>query len=156
IRAITASSKTSASQGAFTVSPWMWRLIDCTRPKKRKTAIPLPGWWCTKRSTSRSIPCMEPKLLLCLALTLLHFPGQTQVPGASGEPARAVESIRAPAPPKIDGTLDDALWQTASVVSEFRQREPFETQPATERTEVRVLYDKRFLYFGVHCYDSEP
>ena len=37
---------------------------------------------------------------------------------------------------------------------DFRQREPLETQPATERTEVRILYDSRHIYFGVHCYDD--
>lgn len=41
----------------------------------------------------------------------------------------------------------------APVISDFRQREPLETQPATEKTEVRILYDGRHIYIGVYCYD---
>lgn len=52
--------------------------------------------------------------------------------------------------------MEDLGWQDASLISGFRQREPFERQPVTEKTEVRVLYDSHFLYFGIHCFDSEP
>jgi Domain of unknown function (DUF5916)/Carbohydrate family 9 binding domain-like len=76
-----------------------------------------------------------------------------ETPSASSRSvtATAVEQI-----PALDGTVQGAAWTRASVVSEFHQREPFEKQPATERTEVRILYDRRYLYFGIHCYDSEP
>lgn len=40
-----------------------------------------------------------------------------------------------------DGRLDEAEWQSAQKIRDFRQREPNEGQPATERTEVAVLYD---------------
>lgn len=56
--------------------------------------------------------------------------------------------------PRVDGTLEDPLWITAPLIAGFRQREPIETSPATERTEVRILYDARHVYFGIHCYDS--
>jgi hypothetical protein len=59
-------------------------------------------------------------------------------------------------PPILDGTLNDPVWQTAPPLADFRQREPLETMPATERTEVRILYDARHIYFGIHCYDSKP
>src|SRR5207253_717026 len=38
----------------------------------------------------------------------------------------------------------------------FLQREPFEGQPATEKTEVRILYSKHEVYFGITCFDSDP
>ena len=38
----------------------------------------------------------------------------------------------------------------------FIQTEPTEGLPATERTEVRILYDDRAIYIGVICFDSEP
>src|SRR5258708_2885668 len=69
---------------------------------------------------------------------------------------RMATAVRAGQTPKLDGTLDDPLWQTATVVSDFRQREPQETLPATERTEVRILYDAHHVYFGIHCYDRAP
>ncbi len=58
--------------------------------------------------------------------------------------------------PKLDGSLDDPLWQSAKTITDFRQREPYEGEPATEKTEVRVLYTRTAVYFGIHCYDSEP
>ena len=57
---------------------------------------------------------------------------------------------------RIDGHLDEPAWARAAVASGFRQREPREGQPATQPTEVRVLYDARSLYLGVLARDSEP
>ncbi len=58
--------------------------------------------------------------------------------------------------PTIDGALDDPAWQTAALIETFTQQEPAEGEPATERTEVRLLYDAHALYIGVHAYDSNP
>src|SRR2546423_14690469 len=59
-------------------------------------------------------------------------------------------------PPRLDGTLDDPLWRSAIPITAFRQREPDEAQPATGKTEVRILYTRNASYFGIHCYDSQP
>jgi hypothetical protein len=56
----------------------------------------------------------------------------------------------------MDGTLDDPLWQLAKPIADFRQKEPYEGEPATEKTEVRILYTRHAVYFGIHCFDSEP
>ena len=58
--------------------------------------------------------------------------------------------------PAIDGRLEDAVWEAAEVAGNFKQVEPVEGMPATERTEVRVLYDNTSLYVGVRLFDSEP
>lgn len=58
--------------------------------------------------------------------------------------------------PKIDGHLDDADWQLAPVQGRFVQREPKFGWESTERTEFRILYDDKKLYFGVWAYDSDP
>ncbi len=70
--------------------------------------------------------------------------------------SRSIVAARVDKPPELDGTLTDAAWQDAGFINSFHQREPFERQPATEKTEVRVLYDSRFVYFGIRCFDSEP
>ncbi len=57
---------------------------------------------------------------------------------------------------QLDGLLDEAVWQAAPVSSGFRQQEPDEGAPATERTEVRVVYDEATLYVGITAYDSDP
>jgi hypothetical protein len=79
-------------------------------------------------------------------------------PGQIGvqEPSRTAEAARIDRPPKLDGTLTDPLWEQAKPVVDFRQKEPYEGQPATEKTEVRVLYTRHAVYFGIHCYDSQP
>lgn len=58
--------------------------------------------------------------------------------------------------PTLDGTLDDPVWKTAVPVDDFLQREPFEGQAPTEKTEVRVLYTRHEVYFGILCHDSDP
>ncbi len=57
-------------------------------------------------------------------------------------------------PVVLDGILDEESWRQADVVENFRQRDPEEGMPASERTEVRVLYDEENLYFGVTCFES--
>lgn len=59
-------------------------------------------------------------------------------------------------PPKIDGILDEDVWKNAQAATEFIQKQPNEGKPATENTEVKILVDKKNLYIGVMCYDSEP
>ena len=56
----------------------------------------------------------------------------------------------------LDGRLDEPAWQAALPIADFIQREPTNGAAATERTEVRILYDRGRLYLGVECFDSEP
>ena len=58
--------------------------------------------------------------------------------------------------PKIDGRLTDDAWALASPSGTFYQREPAPGMPSTERTEFRVLYDDRKIYFAVWAFDSDP
>lgn len=70
------------------------------------------------------------------------------------EPLRTAQASRVDRSPKMDGTLDDPLWQQATPITNFLQREPYEGQAPTEPTEVRILYTKHEVYFGVACHDS--
>lgn len=56
--------------------------------------------------------------------------------------------------PAVDGALDDEGWQNAPVMTDFIQREPFDGQPASERTEVRILFDDNAIYVGVWAWDE--
>ena len=58
--------------------------------------------------------------------------------------------------PRIDGRLDDQVWELAPAAGDFIQREPQFGAPATERTEFKILYDDRKIYFGVWLWDREP
>ncbi len=59
-------------------------------------------------------------------------------------------------PPQLDGVLNDEVWKTAPLHGGFRQRDPDEGKPATERTTFQIAYDDEAIYFAVMCYDSEP
>src|SRR5688500_8781328 len=56
----------------------------------------------------------------------------------------------------LDGRLDEAFWKRAIPADGFIQQDPQNGRPATEQTEVRIVYDKDVLYMGVTAYDSEP
>lgn len=58
--------------------------------------------------------------------------------------------------PRIDGRLDDEVWALGPASGDFVQREPDYGSAATERTEFRILYDDRKIYFGVWLWDSDP
>jgi len=47
-------------------------------------------------------------------------------------------------------------WERAGVATGFIQNEPREGEPASEDTEVRVLYDDANLYIGVFAHDRDP
>jgi hypothetical protein len=48
------------------------------------------------------------------------------------EAIRVAQAVRVDGSPKMHGTLDDPLWQQAVPVKDFRQKEPYEGQSATE------------------------
>ena len=96
--------------------------------------------------------------LLSLCLLLFRSCGaNAEASPAKGESTRiSAEATPVEHAPKLDGTLNDPLWQSAKPITEFRQREPHEGELPTEKTEVSILYTRHAVYFGIHCYDSEP
>ncbi len=56
----------------------------------------------------------------------------------------------------LDGKLDDPAWQNGWLETSFTQHFPDEKKPATQSTEVRVLYDDGAIYVGVRCIDAHP
>lgn len=67
-----------------------------------------------------------------------------------------VHATRTTAPITINGILDEPAWQSAPVITNLVQSDQHEGEAATERTEVRVLYDDDALYVGAWMYDSHP
>ena len=87
----------------------------------------------------------------------VHVPliGMNDRPVVTPERYRAI-AVRVSPPPIVDGILQDAVWRNAIPFTGFFQRERHEGEPATERTEVRIVYDSDSLYIGVDCFDSSP
>ena len=59
--------------------------------------------------------------------------------------------------PLMDGdVLGDPAWAHVVPATGFRQTAPDEGRPASERTEVRVVFTADTIYFGIVCYDRDP
>jgi len=58
--------------------------------------------------------------------------------------------------PKIDGRLDDEIWQNLPLRENFITYNPAYGEVLPKKTEVWMAYDKKNLYFAFKCYDSEP
>ncbi|MEE8586351.1 MAG: DUF5916 domain-containing protein, partial [Acidobacteriota bacterium] len=81
--------------------------------------------------------------------------------GAAGSSATAplrvaAVGISAAEAPAIDGKLEEEVWGRAARVDRFVQRDPQQGEPATEATEVRIVYTATAIYFGILCHDSRP
>ena len=58
--------------------------------------------------------------------------------------------------PKIDGVLDDLIWQNADIATNFIQFRPDMGKAATEdrKTEVKMAYDDTGIYVAAYMYDD--
>jgi len=69
---------------------------------------------------------------------------------------QVASAIKVKTAPVIDGeVINDIIWESAVATSGFWQTMPDDGQPASEKTEVRILYTENAIYFGVVCYDRE-
>ena len=70
---------------------------------------------------------------------------------------RVYFAARTQTKPKIDGKLDDDCWQkTGTWDGDFIQQQPHQAAPPSQETEIKILYDDKYLYFGFICHDNEP
>lgn len=70
------------------------------------------------------------------------------------EKAQPVRLVRFDKPPAIDGKLDDDVWKQAEVLKDFYQVQPGDNIAPSQRTEVMLGFDPKFLYVAFHCYDD--
>ena len=103
--------------------------------------------------------CRKALVPICLLLSVSARSGAQESAPIDFETARferRLSAKRAAGVIVIDGQLDEADWRAAPLATDFLQNDPREGEPATARTEVRVLYDDENLYFGFIAYDAEP
>jgi hypothetical protein len=103
----------------------------------------------------------------CLVCVTLPAAAQREPADPSPDPARssllhghprAVPSLMAMprgTTIRLDGRLDEPAWREAEPATNFTQQRPDDGAPATQRTEVRVLFDDQAIYIGARMYDTE-
>ena len=69
--------------------------------------------------------------------------------------APVAQAVRVTTPISVDGVLNEQSWRLATPITDFKQLDPAEGQPVSERTEVRVLHDDEALYVGAWMYDRQ-
>ena len=74
----------------------------------------------------------------------------------AGDPKPTTTATPTKEPIRLDAVLSEPAWATARPIGPLIQREPREEVPATEETEVRVLFTSDALYFGIVCRDRTP
>ena len=55
---------------------------------------------------------------------------------------------------RIDGVLDEDVWQRAEAASDFVQQDPRVNEPVSEATDVRVLVGDDAIYFGIVVFNQ--
>jgi hypothetical protein len=89
-------------------------------------------------------------LLFCLCVTAATARAQSA----------DIRVERAAHPPKIDGVLDDEVWTKVAPLpaDEWVSYNPIRGDRMANdyRTEARVAYDDRNIYFAFHCFDIDP
>lgn len=91
-------------------------------------------------------------LFLCATSTGLAQTGDNEL----SKKVYTSEKVAAADLPVIDGFLTDQIWQTGNWAADFIQYTPHENRPPSEPTSFKIVYDAKFLYIGIRCFDSSP
>lgn len=75
---------------------------------------------------------------------------------SSAQDKKALNIARTTKAPKIDGILNEAIWQNAEIATDFVQFQPEigNLRVKSQRTEVKITYDDNAIYVGAHLYDD--
>jgi hypothetical protein len=76
---------------------------------------------------------------------------------AQDDDRRSFPAVRVETAPVLDGEVrNDPVWQAITPTGGLTQTTPDEGLPASQRTEIRVVYTTDAIYFGFICYDDDP
>jgi hypothetical protein len=93
-------------------------------------------------------------LVLTSAVAAQEAPRPGDLPPHAAAPI--AQALRIEEPIRVDGVLDESVWERATPVTQFTQIRPDEGRAASERTEIRILFDDAAIYIGARMYDSQP
>ncbi len=89
-------------------------------------------------------------MIFTLLITIIIYSGSDTVYAQQIKAHRTEESI------EIDGAINEEVWNDASRITNLYQHQPQYGDPASMKTEVRMLYSDKMLYFAIYSYDPEP
>ncbi|MGE3955718.1 MAG: DUF5916 domain-containing protein [Vicinamibacterales bacterium] len=109
--------------------------------------------------------------VLCAVLCLFSGTSLAQAPEPAAPPPAAdaasvvtraadgevtVRATRVRQPIVLDGQLNEEVYARVPAIGGFLQQEPREGEPATEETEVWLLFDDRNIYVSARLHDTHP
>src|ERR671910_3089566 len=113
--------------------------------------------------SSRRVGARGVGILLLLVLVCTPVHAQRATSSRAGEPVvpekegkELVAHYVGDTPPRIDGDLNDEIWQRAQAIEDMVQNDPNNMQAPTERTIVKVAYDDRTVYVAVMNFMRNP
>lgn len=94
--------------------------------------------------------------LVLLLFLLFTFNFQAQETDSIAR--KSINILRIQTAPKIDGVLDDEAWKEAPIATDFVERMPTNGRPIPDslKTDVKIVYDDRGIYFGALMRDPSP
>src|SRR5688572_27196645 len=101
---------------------------------------------------------MMPRLVVMVFCILSSMPVYGAQQPVSEDARPVIQAIRMNTDENmtVDGRLDEPVWSRAVPATDFRQSDPRNGEPASERTEIRIVFDRDNLYIGAEFYDSDP
>jgi hypothetical protein len=100
---------------------------------------------------------MMKKIIFYILFFLILSLAAAKADSAEQENPSELRPVHAHTPPKIDGILDDEVWQSGALIDGyFNTYNPLYGEKLPQRTAIYLAYDADNIYFAFYCYDTEP
>src|SRR5262245_41977943 len=93
-------------------------------------------------------------VFICTALAAVPAFAQSTINGAANR-KQAIATRVPNGSIRVDGRLDDEVWQKAAPITDFIQKEPTEGAQPTDAMDVRIAYDDDVLYVGARMHSTD-
>jgi len=126
---------------------------------RRLWAAVLAGWlcWCWAETASGQLPDQREQTPgRSIAIDGPPPPVPPAMVARDDRGRVTLRAVRLEDPLVVDGRLDDPVYRIVPGIGDFVQQEPSEGDPATQATEIWVLFDDTTFYLSVRCWDTEP
>ena len=99
---------------------------------------------------------VSPNAALLAAIEGPAPPAAPEVVTRDEQGRATVRAIRLDEGIRLDGQLDEAVYQDVPAITDFVQLMPVEGAPATEKTEAWIMFDDTNVYVSARVWDSAP